>query len=414
VAAALMVVAWVFVPQTASLWTKGGFLLYGLGSALLVAAAALEVGPVGRLGLARPLCRLGLISYGVYLIHWPVLWLLDKETDWGPWARFAVAMVVSVALAELSMRYFEMPIRRDGRLAGKRAGALIPVAAAAALAGALVITSTAPPPVIDFAAAAERVNSTIPTPTDTSATSGVIPVGSSGPLRVATFGDSTALMTGFGLQTAAAADRRVVSVPDYAHMGCGLMIADQMKNAAGAVSPMPDDCTDWPQVWSDRVQKARPDVALVQVGPWETYDLKWAEVDGWHHLGDPVADAKARSLLQEAVDDLSATGARVAFVTASHVERRTTVGEACACPDRLDRLNELMREVAAANPERASVIDLSGWLDSVGDEDLRLRPDGVHFSEQTAAEVSRRYLLDQIVGLPPGPGRANPPGTNTG
>ena len=58
---------------------------------------------------------------------------------------------------------------------------------------------------------------------------------------------------------------------------------------------------------------------------------------------------------------------RVALVTTSPVDRRVPGPGPSACPERLDRWNELLREVAAANPGAVSVIDLDGWLASLGE-----------------------------------------------
>jgi peptidoglycan/LPS O-acetylase OafA/YrhL len=420
VAFVAMAVTWVGVPETAAAWRHGGLALYGLGSAALVAAAVYSVGPVGLLGKLRPLCRLGVVSYAVYLLHWPVLWVIGLETDWAPPVRFVVALAVSVALAELSLRAFEMPIRRTGRVAGASAVPAVASVAVLALVGASFVSHSAPPPVIDYAAAAavveapaagDGVASTPSTGADTAATVGG--VSAPAPVRVAFFGDSTALMTAAGFKTATEGDPRVVEVPGATALGCGIMLADQVRDERGTVGAIADKCVRWPEVWPAQVDANRPDVAIVQAGPWETWDMRWAGVDGWHHLGDPVADADARSLLQQAVDGLASRGAHVALVTSPHVDRRPAGPGPCACSDRIDRWNELLQEVADANPGTVSVIDLAGWLASLGDEDVRLRPDGVHFSEATATEVAQRWLVDQVVALPTATARG-PAATTSG
>ena len=115
-----MAAAWASIPETSPLWRDGGFVLYAPGSAAVVAACVHAVGPVGRLGWLKPLVRLGVISYAVYLVHWPILWVIDVETDWPPLVRFVVALAASVAIAEVSLRVLEGPIRRTGR--GRRSG----------------------------------------------------------------------------------------------------------------------------------------------------------------------------------------------------------------------------------------------------------------------------------------------------
>ena len=85
VALGVMVWWWATVEQSASWLYHGGFALHACLAAIVIAAARVE-GPFAR-GLAwRPLAALGLISYGVYLYHWPIyLWLTPART--GPAGR---------------------------------------------------------------------------------------------------------------------------------------------------------------------------------------------------------------------------------------------------------------------------------------------------------------------------------------
>jgi hypothetical protein len=67
---------------------------------------------------ARPAAAIGLISYSLYLWHWPVLvvsrqWLVTKEL--GPGATI-LALLFSFILAWLSWRFVELPLRDRRRL----------------------------------------------------------------------------------------------------------------------------------------------------------------------------------------------------------------------------------------------------------------------------------------------------------
>jgi len=91
---------------------RGG---YGL-IALVSAATILGTVARGRVGTAlgnRPLVALGLISYSLYLVHWPVILILDEQrTGLHRWSlallRIAVAVVAAIVLHVL----VERPIRR--------------------------------------------------------------------------------------------------------------------------------------------------------------------------------------------------------------------------------------------------------------------------------------------------------------
>ncbi|MFD2333345.1 acyltransferase family protein [Cohnella sp. GCM10020058] len=100
---------------------KGGLVLLSLCAAALVAVVA---HPDSRLGVwlgCGPLRWIGKRSYGIYLWHYPVIALSEKQvnTDGPEPLRIALQLAVSVALAALSYRYVENPIRRHGLVAVK-------------------------------------------------------------------------------------------------------------------------------------------------------------------------------------------------------------------------------------------------------------------------------------------------------
>jgi lysophospholipase L1-like esterase len=66
-------------------------------------------------------------------------------------------------------------------------------------------------------------------------------------------------------------------------------------------------------------------------------------------------------------------------------------------PARIDRLNQIIREIADSH-EGATVVDLQGYLASLpgGEMDERLRPDGVHFENDTAQEIAN-WLGPQLM-----------------
>ncbi|HET6314707.1 MAG TPA: acyltransferase family protein, partial [Chloroflexia bacterium] len=99
---------------------QGGFASLGL---LTVAAIGLTVHPrarlLPRLLGARLLRWVGLRSYGIYLWHWPIFMVTRPELDVpfdGP-PLFILRVAATLAIAELSYRYVETPIRTAG-LAG--------------------------------------------------------------------------------------------------------------------------------------------------------------------------------------------------------------------------------------------------------------------------------------------------------
>jgi peptidoglycan/LPS O-acetylase OafA/YrhL len=91
-----------------------------LGTALVIYANSRggsespDVTSVGRMLSFRPITFVGLISYSLYLWHWPVLvfghyWVLRPFSPW--WVR-AGLLAVAFVLAFLSWRFVESPFRR--------------------------------------------------------------------------------------------------------------------------------------------------------------------------------------------------------------------------------------------------------------------------------------------------------------
>ena len=88
-------------------------LLPSIGAALLIWANSQALTSSGKLLAARPLVFIGLISYSLYLWHWPVLlfskyWALDPI----PPTQRMLLLLASFVLAWLSWRFVETPFRK--------------------------------------------------------------------------------------------------------------------------------------------------------------------------------------------------------------------------------------------------------------------------------------------------------------
>jgi len=92
---------------------RGGFLLTSIAS-LFVIAAVTHRGSLAGPVLGNPVFLwVGVRSYGMYLYHWPIYQVIRRIAG-KPLTvpQFAVAMVSTLIVTELSFRYIEMPIRR--------------------------------------------------------------------------------------------------------------------------------------------------------------------------------------------------------------------------------------------------------------------------------------------------------------
>ena len=141
--------AWWRVDGVGSWWLfTGGLFAHSLAAALLIGLCVRAPQTLVAKVLAwRTLRWLGLISYSLYLWHWPVFVMLDPQRGW---TRTAAAYALSVGLAALSKYLVEDPIRFRATWARGRSGLL---AFAVVMAGLAVLWTALPapaPPAIDL------------------------------------------------------------------------------------------------------------------------------------------------------------------------------------------------------------------------------------------------------------------------
>lgn len=112
-----------------------------LGAALLLYAGAGGDSLARRLLAFRPVAFVGLISYPLYLWHWPIIAFFRIVSEREPTMLDSAAIFgASVGLATLSWRFVEMPVRRGGAMApASRLFAAVGGGAALCLAAALSI-----------------------------------------------------------------------------------------------------------------------------------------------------------------------------------------------------------------------------------------------------------------------------------
>ncbi len=118
-AAGLAGLVWLFarLSEFSPFLYRGGFLCCALVTALLIAAAVHPGGPVGRALDRRPLRWIGERSYGLYLWHFPIFMVTRPQLDvpLTGTANLALRLALTAAVAEVSYRYVEQPVRQ-GRL----------------------------------------------------------------------------------------------------------------------------------------------------------------------------------------------------------------------------------------------------------------------------------------------------------
>jgi peptidoglycan/LPS O-acetylase OafA/YrhL len=396
----LMAWCWWSLGQERPIIYEGGLLAYALLSGALVFSACVP-GLPRRLLSFEPLRLLGIISYGVYLVHWPIFLVLDGQRtglDRLPLTILRIAVTLAVAIA--SYHLIERPIRhgwtlpRVPMLAVAGAGVVVVIA----LAG--TVPASTPDGEVDPQVQAWLDDTTFDDPTlaPDDATIGLA------------FGDSTMLLTGMGLDAWGTATERLV-LP-YTNvsglLGCSVTRGGE-RRSRDEVATSPDTCDEWPERIPAEIERLREryghfDVALIQTGPWDVADRRLEGEDVWRAPGDPVYDQYLYDEFSEVTDLFLAQGVTVAWILAPHIDvgRNEEPPPDPPYPEsdpvRIDRLNEIIERVAGER-EAAVAIDLPGYLrrQEGGEMSAALRPDGVHFTLQTAYEVADDWLGEQVV-----------------
>ena len=91
---------------------RGGFLLTGIFTVAIIAAATHRRAWIGRLLGIRPLNWVGTRSYGLYLYHWPVYQIIREPGQQLSIREFLTALLIAVPITELSYRLVEVPVRQ--------------------------------------------------------------------------------------------------------------------------------------------------------------------------------------------------------------------------------------------------------------------------------------------------------------
>ena len=395
VALALSLGAWATVAQSRPIVAEGGLWCYALLSVVLIAAAR-GGGSLNRVLRLRPLEQLGRISYGVYLLHWPVFqWLSPERLGVGRTFAFTIATAVTISAATLSFVLLEQPIRLQ------QARWLHPAprptfAAGAAFIVVLIAIPTLAPmgrPSIDFEDVSKQL-----------ADAGTVTTPSNGTPKVGFFGDSTALTISFGFQrwTVSDGSGKAQWAPGAPLIGCGLVTAGIRHSSYYPTGPVPERCKTRDQTM--RAGARGLDLAVYVGGIW---DIAGYTLPGEHKVRSIASRSLGPYLMAQAervYADMASGARRVAWVLVPDVEegRRNGRSPAHAYPESNPELigayNLIGHQLAERHPDLV-LIDLRGWLEKQpgGMLDPKRRPDGVHFTTVTATDLAREFLGQAVL-----------------
>lgn len=376
---------------SAAEFRNGLLIVVAVAAVVVIAGVALEQnGPVAWVLSTPPLVALGVISYGVYLWHWPIFLVLTGErTGWTGYALFAARCAITLLAAVGSWWLIERPIRRwrpihvpQLRLAAATMATAVAVAVAVVPVGMRI--DPASPDITQAALVSPVETVRVATPSHT------------GPREhtVSVFGDSIGWTMMRYLPPTPG-----ISFLDRTTIGCGLVRGGPYRYSGQSLEQKPE-CDAWPERWAQRIDHDRPDVVLMVVGRWETVDRKWQ--GKWSHIGQPDFDKYLESELRKALDILTSTGALV-VVTTEPYNRHGEQADGTLYPEdqpsRVNQWNTLLRKVVDSRPN-VTVLDLNKKLAPNGGytnkiNGVQVRIDGVH-PTPNAVKWMTPWLLDAV------------------
>jgi hypothetical protein len=365
--------------------------------------------------LSVPLLRqVGVISYGLYLFHWPVfIYVSERTTGRTGLSLFVLRCAVTAAIAVVSYVFVERPIR-ERRL---RLPARTQVALAVGVGASLLVLTTALPVGGGLPASAAGPGAPATTTVTTSAASpspgpastaaptagastvpgasGSAPAGPT-PLRILAAGDSVGFTFAYYWPLA---ETPGVSIDGVASLGCRLQSGRVLED--GHVADADNGCPDWRQTWPAKLDEFRPDVVVLFATEWEVFDARVDDRDV--PFGSPESDAAVQQYLDDLRAMTDAAGARLVLVASPPI---TAPDQPKGNPRhrgeewRVEHLNALYRAFAAAHPNEVSILALDHLLctQSPCTYDVDGTPvfyDGLHFSAD-GLKAAAPPILDEL------------------
>jgi peptidoglycan/LPS O-acetylase OafA/YrhL len=377
-------------------WVRGnsGRWLYegGLGGLAILAALVLTVvttQPSNRVSRAlstQPLVAVGIISYGLYLYHWPIyLWLSPERIHLSGLVLFVLRLAVTFGAATASYFLVERAYRRRRWAVSWRAlGAL-------AAAGVIVFAAIALPlpKTLDrrqTAVAVQRIVASAPAPPL------ILPATVRPPHHLLVVGDSVSLKLGPGFNHEAPPD---LDVTDGGMTFCeGGETYPTIKVGPNVIA---DRCADWRSRWTAQATKAQADGVMILFGVSTNHRM----IEGQYRSScDPLYDGWLQSSFTDMLKTMEQFGP--VWLVLPPYDRAFNVGEPFTERDAHTdcTIRDFQAAVTAAAPN-AAVLDLHSFICPNGPECIEqvdgvtLRPDGLHYTGP-GGDIVARWLLSQM------------------
>ncbi len=409
-AALLVLVATAATIHDTSAWLyRGGLFAISIVAAFVVLGTAsprpdAALGWMGR----QPLTWIGQRSYGIYLWHWPTIVFVGSAIDIGVSGTplIAAQVAITLALAELSFRFVETPVRRSTTPSPRLVGAWSVVACLVAGLGFVALTTPADRRLAPTAAIFPRLDE-LASPTRGPSDADVIDPNESNRTneptdlppdrrRLLLLGDSAAYSLAHQLD---ASTRPDWDAQAFVQVGCPITPGATLDADSSAINPTDPNCVVWQTSWPDFSDALQPDIVVVMIGAWEVLDHR---VDGRDiRFPSPEWETLVATALSEAADAAGSSGAPVVFLDVACMGGASDNPGTASRADarRVAAVNSLLDEIAATQAD-VTVATLSsvvcpGGVDGLEIDGSPVRYDGVHYTRE-GAELVWPWLFDEL------------------
>lgn len=376
----------------------GGYLVFDtMFAVLIVSVELLPGGSVARMLSWRPLAWIGMLSYGLYLWHYPLFVVLTPEHVQLSGVPLQVLRFgLTFAIASASYYFIEDPIRKGAlRKLGRKVSTFVPVAAVAATAIAIAVS----------------VNGIRLAPSAV-AGEGVTVSSGSGSYSLLIVGDSVGFSLGYNFPKKAFPAVKPTAAVDF---GCGT--AEQSIVLGGKRQPTESQCSNIFQHWSDGVASTKPKVIVWTLGPWEVFDHY---VGGKTlRVGSPAYSTYLLSRLETGLQTMDRAGKHgpiiIPTVPCLGQPKYMVDGVNMAAdrndPKRAAEVNQILQTFAAKHPRVVHLVNPGELVCPSGKfteqvHGVKMRDDGVHYTK-AGANAFWKWLMPQIAKWVPGTPKAD-------
>jgi len=377
-----------------SSWVYSGALtLFGVLSVVCL-IAAIQHGPVRQVLSWSVLVRVGEVSYGLYLIHWPVIvWLNSNRLDVNPTVLFGVQVGVTVILTVMSYWLIEQPIRHRKvlRSAPVALGTfIVSVVVAVVLASAVLASTsgrvdTTPEVLVTLAPDTTNVNEGV---TTTVANAMPARIDRTVPLNILVIGDSTAENIATAL---AGASDGTLGVISGGVLGCPLLKVALVRDRKDSQQDV-DYCPDNERLVREHVSEV--DAVVIVAGVANQWAFQYADSDVWIEPGSDQYKTDLDQFLFNIEEIVALYGLPVlVFETPPVRDNPKILG---------DDISDLVRwaNVIAEWDAAWHSVKMVPYADALSDpnseEGKKERPDGVHLAEDFGQELARVILIPRL------------------